>query len=181
MKRRPWLRPLSDDHHGALVLARRVRRAAQQARSASALAKLWSEVAARFAAELEPHFAVEERWLFRALEAAGETALPARALADHARLRDLVRAEPTAAAALELAERLESHVRFEERELFPRAESLLAEPSRAPAPQSGETVRRACVEAALAAYEDAQIRGVCHEGAWEAAVSALRTVELPEP
>jgi hypothetical protein len=39
-------------------------------------------------------------------------------------------------------------------------------------------IRHACVEAALQAYEDAGIQGLCAEGRWEAAVSALRTVEL---
>ena len=41
-----------------------------------------------------------------------------------------------------------------------------------------EAVREACLEAALAAYEDAQIRGLCAEGAWECAVGALRTLDL---
>jgi quinol monooxygenase YgiN len=58
--------------------------------------------------------------------------------------------------------------------LAPEASESLA------APVSAESVRAACVEAALAAYEDASIRGVCHEGAWEAAVSALRTAPLPK-
>jgi hypothetical protein len=39
-------------------------------------------------------------------------------------------------------------------------------------------IRRACIEAALQAYEDAGVQGLCAEGRWEAAVSALRTVEL---
>jgi CBS domain-containing membrane protein len=43
---------------------------------------------------------------------------------------------------------------------------------------STETVRRACIDAALSAYEEASIRGLCREGAWEAAVGALRTVDL---
>jgi hypothetical protein len=41
-----------------------------------------------------------------------------------------------------------------------------------------ERVRRACVEAALAGYEDAAQAGLCHEGAWEAAVSAIRRVDV---
>jgi hypothetical protein len=55
-----------------------------------------------------------------------------------------------------------------------------AAPAKSHAAQVGESVRQACVEAALAAYEDAGIRGVCHEGAWEAAVSAMRTVPIRE-
>ena len=40
------------------------------------------------------------------------------------------------------------------------------------------TVRDACIEAALAGYENARISGLCHEGAWEAAVSAMRVIDL---
>lgn len=39
-------------------------------------------------------------------------------------------------------------------------------------------IRDRCIEAALQAYEDAGVQGLCAEGRWEAAVSALRTVEL---
>jgi hypothetical protein len=41
-----------------------------------------------------------------------------------------------------------------------------------------EGIRRAIVEAALRAYDEAGIQGLCAEGRWEAAVSALRSVEL---
>lgn len=40
------------------------------------------------------------------------------------------------------------------------------------------TVRSACLEALTAAYEDAGVQGLCAEGRWEAAVSALRTLDL---
>ena len=45
-------------------------------------------------------------------------------------------------------------------------------------PSLVETVRAACLEAALAAYEDAGIRGLCAEGQWEAALAAIRHVDL---
>ena len=41
-----------------------------------------------------------------------------------------------------------------------------------------EAVRAACLEAALLAYEDAGIRGLCAEGRWEAALAAIRHVDL---
>lgn len=41
-------------------------------------------------------------------------------------------------------------------------------------------VQAACIEAALAGYERAAVSGLCHEGAWEAAISAMRMVELRE-
>ena len=39
-------------------------------------------------------------------------------------------------------------------------------------------IRDACLEALLQAYEDAGVQGLCAEGRWEAAVGALKTVEL---
>lgn len=39
-------------------------------------------------------------------------------------------------------------------------------------------LRRALLDAALAAYEDAGLRGLCHEGRWEAAVDAMRSLDL---
>lgn len=42
-----------------------------------------------------------------------------------------------------------------------------------------ERVRRACIDAALAAYEDAGVQGLCPEGRWESAVSAMRRLDLP--
>jgi hypothetical protein len=41
-----------------------------------------------------------------------------------------------------------------------------------------ERVRSALVQSALVAYEDAAVRGLCCDGAWEAAVSAIRQVDL---
>ena len=41
-----------------------------------------------------------------------------------------------------------------------------------------EAVRNACLEAALRAYEDAGISGLCEEGRWECAVQAIKGVDL---
>lgn len=41
-----------------------------------------------------------------------------------------------------------------------------------------ESIRRAILEAGEAAYEDAGIQGLCAEGRWEAAVAAMRAVDL---
>lgn len=40
------------------------------------------------------------------------------------------------------------------------------------------SVRDACVTAALEAWEDAGIQGLCAEGRWEAAISAMRSLKL---
>ncbi|HMA07116.1 MAG TPA: hypothetical protein VKP68_04620 [Ramlibacter sp.] len=50
--------------------------------------------------------------------------------------------------------------------------------NRTESPGVAEIVRQACIEAALAAYEDAGISGLCAEGRWEAAVSAMQSLDL---
>lgn len=41
-----------------------------------------------------------------------------------------------------------------------------------------EAVRAACLQAALEAYEDASIDGLCREGAWENALDAIRSLDI---
>jgi hemerythrin-like domain-containing protein len=143
MKRNTHLQPLSDDHHAALVLARRIGLAAQQDPERDALTKTWEDLRWRFARELEPHFRVEEERLFAQLESTGESALVERARADHARLRELVHAEADPIVATQFADLLHRHVRFEERELFPRAERMLPLPALEAAGQAALAAREA--------------------------------------
>ena len=122
MKRDPRLRGLSSEHHQALVIARTL--IAGRDWTADDGARL----SRRFELELEPHFRVEEEVLLPALRDAGAIALADRVVDDHAFLRAKV-AEAAAGdghAARSLGERLQEHVRFEERELFPACEELLA-------------------------------------------------------
>jgi hypothetical protein len=41
-----------------------------------------------------------------------------------------------------------------------------------------DAIRRALIDAAESAYDDAGIQGLCAEGRWEAAVSAMRVVDV---
>jgi hypothetical protein len=57
-----------------------------------------------------------------------------------------------------------------------------------PGELDAERIRAALIRAALDGYEQAALSGLCCEGAWEAAVSAMRRLELratppwvPEP
>lgn len=112
-KRDARLRELSSEHHAALVWARRLRRGLDR-----------QPMAERFARELEPHFAIEETILAPALRESGEHALVDRLLAEHATLRRLAAAADAHEA---FGTALHDHVRFEERELFPRCEAVLAD------------------------------------------------------
>ncbi|MDN5862080.1 MAG: hypothetical protein L0H19_01385 [Salinisphaera sp.] len=41
-----------------------------------------------------------------------------------------------------------------------------------------EQIRERCIQAALDGYEDAGMAGLCEEGRWEAAISAIRRAQL---
>ena len=117
MKRAAPLRALSDDHHTGLVLARRCRRAGEP--GSASPERLWELVRAAAASHLEPHFRIEEQHLLPGLEALGELALSRRVREDHAALRSLLAAERADPRLLaRFGELLESHIRYEEREVF---------------------------------------------------------------
>ena len=123
MKRRPALRQLSREHHGALVLALRIAKAGDT----DAISHLMATVPSFFTQELEPHFRDEETTLLHALAMAGANALVRRTLDEHQLLRGLVDriAAGHVASLVEFAQALRAHVRFEESELFAMAETLL--------------------------------------------------------
>jgi formiminotetrahydrofolate cyclodeaminase len=54
----------------------------------------------------------------------------------------------------------------------------MIENGRASHADTAEAIRRAVVDAAGAAYEDAGLSGLCAEGRWEAAVDAMRSLDL---
>lgn len=126
MKRHPDLLQLSREHYTALKLARDAKRAAESG-TAGDVAGLAQRVVGIFAAELDPHFQVEEQGILVLLVQAGEHELVARTLADHAKLRHLASllATPTADTLLRFGELLAAHVRFEEREVFEAAQNRL--------------------------------------------------------
>lgn len=130
MRRSPQLLQLSREHHTALVLAKRAQRLAKG--TAIDAREFMATLPAVFEQELEPHFQVEEIALLSALRAAESaaevTAMVERTLLEHAGLRELMqqigRQDFSSLAAF--GELLDAHVRFEERELFNRAEALLS-------------------------------------------------------
>ena len=124
MKRHPGLQRLSREHHVALVLAKQAQRFEGETAEAT---RFMAEVAQAFAIELEPHFLAEESGLLAALDAAGQAVLAERTLAEHQTLRAVARrlAAGDTASLRRFGELLEAHIRFEERDLFPRAESIL--------------------------------------------------------
>jgi len=125
MKRDRRLRQLSDDHHQALVLARRATSAASAEPEAALVA--WEEVVRRFHRELAPHFSVEEQHMLPALERAGVGALAKRTRDEHTELSRLVSEDrhDVATRLDRFGALLRAHVRFEERVLFEAAQEQL--------------------------------------------------------
>lgn len=124
MKRSQTLIQLSREHHTALVLAKRAR---TNLPGSETTMRLMADFPARWNEELEPHFTKEERDMLPRLQSEGAGALADRLVEDHARLRALsariIGGDP--AALPEFGRLLADHVRFEERELFPRYEQLI--------------------------------------------------------
>lgn len=123
MKRSAALTPLSRDHHRALEAALRLRRADAVTVDAAI---------AHFQAFFDPrgrrHFEIEEEHLLPALSEEDEewAAGVRRVLDDHAAIRAQAAALGTVEEARSLGERLNDHVRFEERVLFVMLEERLA-------------------------------------------------------
>lgn len=123
MKRHPALVALSHDHHHALVEARRLRRAAtadEDPRDAvAAFLRFFYSITV-------PHFREEEETLFPlVVDLDSARPLLVEALLDHQRLHALaavLAGHADARTMREVGERLEAHVRFEERQLFPLIE-----------------------------------------------------------
>lgn len=127
MKRHPYLLGLSREHQSALSLAQRAKRAAISGKE-NEVADLAAVATHVFARELEPHFRFEEIHLLPAMRAIDETERVERTLDEHQRLRALaaqLAERPDAAALAAFGALLESHVRFEERELFEVAQAGL--------------------------------------------------------
>jgi hemerythrin-like domain-containing protein len=135
MKRHPHLREFSDDHHQGLVAARRLRKAGTGEEppepAARSFLSFWEQ-------DTEPHFVKEENALLPVLARSGvrlDNELLVRMFAQHHHIRGLVaqlkeeavRDDVKAETLEELGERLDEHIRLEEREVFPMIEDSLDE------------------------------------------------------
>lgn len=145
MKRHEALQSLSRDHHRALFVAQRMRRA-EDARAAAA------EFEEFFKGHGQRHFQIEEQVLLPLWARLGAVDRQAAArLADEhlsIRTRALELAEsPDLEAVHDLGVELDAHVRFEERQLFPAIERDLDDEALA-------ALARAVAEAESAAEAD---------------------------
>jgi hypothetical protein len=125
MKRSAELAPLSRDHHIALEVALRLRRATPETleQAVERFLDFWNQ-------QGRHHFVIEERLVLPALsdDDAEWSAATRRVRDEHAEIRDRAAALPGASsldAARGLGELLGAHVRYEERQLFPLLEARL--------------------------------------------------------
>lgn len=127
MLRSHTLQPLSREHHAALKLAKVCERAALSGDGAK-VSRACQQAIQAYAGGLEAHFLTEELTLLPLLSEPLEQALVARTLADHRQLYALLGGlqQNDAEALNNFGKCLTSHVRFEERELFPVLEIKLA-------------------------------------------------------
>jgi hypothetical protein len=127
VKRSPALVTLSHDHHQALSIAQKLRRA-----TADTAGDARAAFVAYWDGDGRGHFRLEEEILLPAYAHHGDSHHPlvARALCDHVAIRAradalLVDQAPDPAVLHELGTCLADHVRLEERELFPLIEATL--------------------------------------------------------
>lgn len=128
MKRHDALAALSRDHHHALVVAQRLKRANDSTATGArdAFLDYWR-------ADGQRHFREEEEILLPTYAGFGDPEQPviARVLIDHLRIRrlahELASDSPGVGVLHALGEQLADHVRREERELFPLIEQTLPE------------------------------------------------------
>lgn len=134
-RRHDSLIPLSHDHHHALVLCLRIHRGlTEHSSDADWLLAKADDVLSFLENDLMPHFAAEERVLFPAMRGMYDAAdLLAGLDAEHRTLERLVEAlrhktvNTLADTLKQFADLLESHIRKEERELFPIYEGQVSE------------------------------------------------------
>jgi hemerythrin-like domain-containing protein len=126
LKRSEALQSLSRDHHHALTVAQRLRRADDPQEAATGFLEFWRQQGAL-------HFRVEEEVLLPVWAELGivDPDAAARLSREHLEIRGMARrltSQPVSLPTVQgLGERLAEHVRFEERELFPLIEQDLGE------------------------------------------------------
>lgn len=115
LKRHKALQPLSREHHLALLLCWKIRRGLEMDIAPDRIGKY---VTAMWHHQLAEHFETEERFIFPIL--GQDHDLVREAILDHRYFKRMILNEPFTIKTLNrIEERLERHVRLEERHLFP--------------------------------------------------------------
>jgi hemerythrin-like domain-containing protein len=123
LKRSKELAPLSREHHNGLLFAWKIKHGLANGTSIETLCNytrwFWTN-------HIKPHFKEEEKVLAKFLPE--DNALVKQMFREHAQIRDLIISldkEPDLSSLQLLAEFINNHIRFEERQLFAYAEQTL--------------------------------------------------------
>ncbi|HMK18199.1 MAG TPA: hemerythrin domain-containing protein [Chitinophagaceae bacterium] len=125
LKRSKELAPLSREHHDGLLFAWKIK---QGLANGTAIETLCNYTRWFWSNHIKPHFKEEEKVLVKFLPE--NNALVKQMFREHAQIRDLIISldkEPDLSSVQLLAEFLNNHIRFEERELFAYAERTLTQ------------------------------------------------------
>ena len=131
MKRIEQLHKLSKEHHGSLVMAKKISRIAEEG-SKDDLIQAIDIVKNYYNSELNGHFLHEEKTIFSLIlkDYKEHTALTTILLDEHEAIRLLVSTLEISMAREHLAKfglMLKHHTRMEERELFPIVEEIFSD------------------------------------------------------
>lgn len=146
IKRNQSLVQLSREHHFSLLFGWKIR---QGIKNNTAFARMIPYAEYFWKHHLLPHFREEEEILF----IPASDPLIVKAKEEHAQIRQLVESllitqgVPSGEKLLRLADQLDKHIRFEERELFPHLEKVLQ-------PDQLERIGRSLKEATRPEEED---------------------------
>lgn len=127
VKRSPHIIKLSRDHHASLLFCWKLRQGEKKPIEKERMKKY---VTYFFKKHLKPHFREEEEILF---SPAKNDAMVIRAMGEHKNINQLAskiidsNTEDLSDEFTAIADMVDQHVRFEERELFPHMEELLSE------------------------------------------------------
>jgi len=125
LKRSKELAPLSREHHDGLLFAWKIK---QGLANETAIETLCNYTRWFWSNHIKPHFKEEEKVLVKFLPE--DNALVRQMFREHAQIRDLIISldkEPDSSSLQLLAEFINNHIRFEERELFAYAEKTLTQ------------------------------------------------------
>lgn len=123
IKRMEALRPLSREHHQGLLLCWKIRAAFAKNISPNRVKKYTDWF---FIQHIQPHFEVEEQYIFPIL--GDQHHMVKKALAQHRRITKLFKDRKQIARSLSrLEDELASHIRFEERLLFNEVQKVASE------------------------------------------------------
>jgi hemerythrin-like domain-containing protein len=125
IKRSKQLTPLSKDHHDGLLFAWKIKQGLKNGADIKLIAEyvqwFWKN-------HLQEHFREEEQILAPHLPADNE--LLKRMIDEHQEIESMVHINeniPDETLLLNLAQAIDDHIRFEERQLFPYAEKIIPE------------------------------------------------------